>query len=365
MKHDEHGAGETVSRTRQPDVLDAEWLAGNGPAGSVAPPAAQHGGSDDAEALDAYSQAVSSAVEKVSPSVVNLSVLGRQVPTVRGPFEVRGAGSGFLLTPDGYILTNNHVVEGARQLEASLPDGRTYSAEVVGTDPATDLAVVRIQGPYAGSFRAVELGDSDRLRVGQLAIAIGNPYGLQATVTTGVISALGRTLPSPNRRRLIENVIQTDAPLNPGNSGGPLVDSRGRVIGVNTAIAPGTQGICFAIPINTGRWVAGLLIREGRVRRAYLGIATEPRPIPPSWRHRYGLEQSVGLGVVYVEPGRPAAQAGLREGDILVALGGRPVHRVGELQAILQSSAIGQLLPAVALRGGERLTFTLVPVEAP
>jgi S1-C subfamily serine protease len=327
----------------------------------VAP--APRGPEGDEEELDAYSRAVSGAVARVGPSVVNLSVVG-EVRTQRGPFEVRGAGSGFILTPDGYILTNNHVVEKARQLEASLPDGRSFTAEVVGTDPMTDLAVVRVQGNFAGVFPAVELGDSERLKVGQLAIAIGNPHGLQTTVTAGVISALGRTLPAPNGRRVIENVIQTDAPLNPGNSGGPLVDSRGRVIGVNTAIAPGAQGICFAIPINTGRWVAGLLIREGRVRRAYLGVATQPRPIPAAWRRRNDLEQAQGLEVVHVESGRPAAQAGLRQGDVIVAVGGRPVQRPTDLQAQLQAPAIGRLLPVVALRGGERRTFTLVPVEA-
>ncbi|HEX2514890.1 MAG TPA: PDZ domain-containing protein, partial [Chloroflexota bacterium] len=174
----------------------------------------------------------------------------------------------------------------------------------------------------------------------------------------------GRTLPAPNGRRLIENVIQTDAPLNPGNSGGPLVDSRGRVIGVNTAIAPGAQGICFAIPINTGRWVAGLLIREGRVRRAYLGVGTEQRPIPASWRRRHELTQAQGLEVLRVEEGRPAAQAGLRQGDIIIAAGGRPVQRHADLLDQLQAPAIGRLLPLVALRDGERRTFTLVPVEA-
>jgi S1-C subfamily serine protease len=224
--------------------------------------------------------------------------------------------------------------------------------------------VVRVAGHYSQSFPAVELGDSERLRVGQLAVAIGNPHGLNATVTAGVISALGRTLPSPNGRRLIENVIQTDAPLNPGNSGGPLVDSRGRVIGVNTAVHPGAQGICFAIPINTGRWVAGLLIREGRVRRAYLGIATQPHPIPASWRRRYDLAQPTGLEVVRVEQGKPAAQAGLRQGDIVVAVGGRPVQKPSDLQALLQAPAIGQLMPVVALRNGDRKTFTLVPIEA-
>lgn len=315
------------------------------------------------ELLDSYSRAVSGAVTRVGPSVVNISVVG-EVRTQRGPFEVRGAGSGFLLAPDGYILTNNHVVERAHQLEASLPDGRSFPVEVVGADPATDLAVVRVQGHFPGALPAVELADSERLRVGQIAIAIGNPHGLQTSVTAGVISALGRTLPAPNGSRMIENVIQTDAPLNPGNSGGPLVDSRGRVIGVNTAVAPGTQGICFAIPINTGRWVAGLLIREGRVRRAYLGLATQPRPIPATWRRRHGLEQVVGLEVVRVEQGKPAAQAGLRQGDIIVAAGGRPLQRVTDLHALLQAPAIGQLLPLVALRAGERRALALVPVEA-
>jgi S1-C subfamily serine protease len=358
--------------------LDAAWLNGKDSAGGSGHDAAGEAGEAshavlpgrdasqqevDDELLDAYSRAVTHVVTRVSPAVVNISVVG-EVRTQRGPFEVRGAGSGFVLTPDGYILTNNHVVERARQLEAALPDGRNLAVEVVGTDPSTDLAVLRVQGHYDGQFPVTELGDSDRLRAGQLAIAIGNPHGLQTTVTAGVISALGRTLPAPNGKRMIENVIQTDAPLNPGNSGGPLVDSRGRVIGVNTAVHPGAQGICFAIPINTGRWVAGLLIREGRVRRAYLGIATQPRPIPAAWRHRFGLEQQVGLEVLHVEPGKPAAQAGMHPGDIVVAVGGRPVQRPVDLQGILQAAAIGQLLPIVALRAGERKTFTLVPVEA-
>lgn len=343
-------------------ALDAEWTAAERVGGGVTPNGAQVDTGED-ELLDAYSRAVSGAVTRVGPAVVNISVVGER-RTRRGPFEVRGAGSGFVLTPDGYILTNNHVVEEARQMEAVLPDGRSFAVEVVGTDPATDLAVVRVQGYFAASFPAVELGDSERLRVGQVAIAIGNPHGLQTSVTAGVISALGRTLPAPNGKRLIENVIQTDAPLNPGNSGGPLVDSRGRVIGVNTAIAPGSQGICFAVPINTGRWVAGLLIREGRVRRAYLGIATQPRPIPANWRRRHELEQTVGLEVVRAEPGKPAAQAGLRQGDIIISIGGRRVQRATDLHALLQGPAIGQLLPLVALRDGERRTITLVPIEA-
>ena len=318
---------------------------------------------EDEELLDAYSRAVSGVVRKVSPAVVNISVLG-ELNTRRGPLDVRGAGSGFFLTPDGYVLTNNHVVEGARQLEAATPDGRAYEVEVVGTDPATDLAVLRVKGHYAEQFPATPLGDSDRLRVGQVAIAIGNPHGLQTTVTAGVISALGRALPAPNGKRMIENVVQTDAALNPGNSGGPLVDSRGRVIGVNTALHPGAQGICFAIPINTARYVAGLLIREGKVRRAYLGIATQPRLIPAAYRRRHELEQTVGLEVVHVEAGKPAALAGLKPGDLVLSVGNRPVTKPTDLQGVLQSPTIGQLLPLVALRGGERKTITLVPVEA-
>ena len=343
-------------------LFTVDWLRGPDQGPAVIAGAGQAEPDDD-ELLDAYSRAVSGAVARVSPSVVNISTLG-EVRTRRGPLETRGAGSGFVITPDGYMLTNSHVVTGARQLEASLPDGRSYTVEVVGTDVATDLAVVRVSGHFSGTFPSVELADSDKLRVGQVAIAIGNPHGLQTSVTVGVVSALGRALPSPNGRRMIENVIQTDAPLNPGNSGGPLVDTRGRVIGVNTAVAPGAQGICFAVPINTGRWVAGLLIREGRVRRAYLGIATQPCPIPAAWRRRYDLSQVTGLEVVHVEPGKPASLAGVRPGDILVALGGRPMQRVSDLQALLQAPAIGQLMPLVAFRNGDRKTFTLVPVEA-
>jgi len=318
---------------------------------------------EEDELLDAYSRAVSGVVTRVSPAVVNISVLG-EMRTRRGPFEVRGAGSGFFLTPDGYILTNHHVVENARQLEAAPPDGRSLEVEVVGTDPSTDLAVLRVKGHYAEQFPSTTLGDSDRLRVAQMAIAIGNPHGLQTTVTAGVISAIGRTLPSPNGKRIIENVIQTDAALNPGNSGGPLVDSRGCVIGVNTAVHPGAQGICFAIPVNTARQVAGLLIREGRIRRAYLGIATQPRPVPAAWRRRYEIEQSIGLEVVHLEPGKPAALAGLKVGDLILSVANQPVNKPTDLQSLLQAPTIGQLLPLVALRSGERKTVTLVPVEA-
>src|SRR5688500_10632684 len=332
-------------------------LLGSGGAVTAIPP------QEEDELLDAYSHAVSAVVTRVSPAVVNISVLGER-RTPRGPFEVSGAGSGFFLTPDGYVLTNNHVVDNARQLEAVPPDGRSLEVEVVGTDPATDLAVLRVKGHYAEQFPATTLGDSERLRVGQMAIAIGNPHGLQTTVTAGVISALGRTLPAPNGKRVIENVIQTDAALNPGNSGGPLVDSRGRVIGVNTAVHPGAQGICFAIPVNTARQVAGLLIREGRIRRAYLGIATQPRPIPAAWRRRYALDQLVGLEVMHVEQGKPAGLAGLKPGDLILSVANQPVKKPTDLQTLLQGPAIGQLLPLVALRGGERKTVTLVPVEA-
>lgn len=318
----------------------------------------------EAEAvLDAYSEAVVTVADKVGPAVVNIAVThNRTARTPRGPvpFEAEGAGSGVIIAPDGYALTNSHVVHEAKRLEVTLADGRTLPAELVGDDPATDLAVIRIQ---ATGLPAAEFGDSDRLRVGQLVIAIGNPLGFQATVTAGVVSALGRSLRSQNGR-LIENMAQTDAALNPGNSGGPLVDSRGRIVGINTAIIQGAQGICFAIPVNTARWVAGLLIKEGRVNRAFLGIAGEARPLHVRVVRALGLTAAAGVGIIQVVPNSPAERAGIRTGDILVALDTTPVTSVDDVHRFLSRAEIGATVRVGVLRGGERRNIPVVLVAA-
>jgi len=330
------------------NTKSTKWLEliGAGPQQDVWTPPAGDGlrpamDAEDAEAvLDAYSQAVMSVAERVSPAVVSVRAAHQmQVRTPRGPSEreVEGAGSGFIFAPDGYVLTNSHVVEGARKIELTLADGASYDAELVGQDPATDLAVLRFTPP--GPVPAVELGDSARLKRGQLVIAIGNPLGFQATVTAGIVSALGRSLRSKSGR-LIEDIVQTDAALNPGNSGGPLVDSRGRVVGVNTAIIQGAQGICFAVPINTARWVAGLLLKDGRVRRAFVGISGQVRPLPErlrAARHAGSATPSgpTAVEVVSVSPGSPADRAGLRTGDLIIAADDRVIASVDDLQRLL------------------------------
>jgi S1-C subfamily serine protease len=318
----------------------------------------------DAPLLDAYSEAVVRAAERVSPAVVNLEA--RHEPRShrrhgrRGGQEGRGHGSGFLFTPDGFILTNSHVVNGAAHLEVTFADGRKYPADKVGDDPETDLAVVRVHAP---DLKSVALGDSDTLRPGQLAIAIGNPYGFQFTVTAGVVSALGRSMRS-RTGRLIDNVIQTDAALNPGNSGGPLVNSRGEVIGVNTAIILPAQGLCFALAINTAKFVAGRLMQDGRIRRGYLGLAGQNVPLQRSLIRFFNLPIESGVLVASVEPNSPAERAGLQEGDVIVAFGDQNVTNIDALHKLLTEKQVGVATPLTVLRYPDKVVLAIVPVEA-
>lgn len=315
---------------------------------------------DDTPLLDAYSQAVVSTAEKISPSVVKIEVAQAGRSRTGEPRERQGGGSGFVFAPDGLILTNSHVVHGATRIKVSLPDGRGFPAHTIGDDPASDLAVIRIDAP---SLVAAPLGDSRRLRVGQLAIAIGNPYGFQYTVTAGVISALGRSLRSYSGR-LIEDVIQTDASLNPGNSGGPLVTSDGQVVGVNTATIMGAQGLCFAIGINTAKFVAGRLLQEGKVRRSQIGVEAQTTPLHRRLVRFYNLAQDSGVVVISVEDGSPAQRAGVREGDVIVALDGKPVAGVDDLQRLLTDARVGVNSSLTVIRHTDKLEFKVVPEEA-
>ena len=303
--------------------------------------------------MDAYSQAVTAAVEKISPAVVNIEVRHG------GARSGAGSGSGFVFTPDGFVLTNSHVVHGAAQLEVGLSDGRRVPATPVGNDPATDVAVVRINTDLP-AFAA--LGDSKQLRPGQLVIAIGSPFGFQHTVTAGVVSALGRSLRSYSGR-LLEDIIQTDAALNPGNSGGPLVNGRGEVVGVNTATILPAQGICFAIGINTAKLVAAQLIRDGKVRRSYVGVMVQTVALQRRLASYHGLKQGSALLVQGVEEGSPAQQAGLRSGDLVVALDGQQLAGIDDLQRLLTEKLIGRRIDVDVIRGIERLNLTLVPEE--
>lgn len=315
--------------------------------------------------LDAYSQAVVRATERISPSVVFIEVGKDPGESTnrpgRRPRELRGSGSGFVFTPDGLILTNSHVVSGAGKLEVTVSDGHRYQASIVGNDPSSDLAVIRISAP---GLIAASLGDSEKIRVGQLAIAIGNPYGFQYSVTAGVISALGRSLRSSSGR-LIDNVLQTDAALNPGNSGGPLLNSLGEVIGVNTAVILPAQGLCFAVAINTAKFVAGQLIKLGRIRRAYLGIGGQTVGIPRVVLRAQNLKDESGVLVISVEPESPAKKAQLREGDIIVALDQTPVRSVDDLHRNLTEARIGAACELTLLRRIEKITLSLVAQEAP
>jgi len=313
----------------------------------------------DAPLFDAYSRAVVQAVETVSPAVVNIEV---RLPA-GGPNARRrgGSGSGFLFTPDGMILTNSHVVHGSAELEVTLADGRQLGAERVGDDPDTDLAVIRVSG---AALPAARLGDSRKLRPGQLVIAIGNPLGFQATVTAGVVSALGRSLRSRSGR-MMDDIIQTDAALNPGNSGGPLVDSRGEVIGVNTAIILPAQGLCFAIPAHTAEFVASRLIRDGRIRRAWLGVGGQHARIQRRLVLAHGLTADTGILVLHVEAASPAARAGIGEGDLIVRFGDQSVVSVDDLHRLLTDARIGAEATLTILRRSKLETVTIVPAESP
>jgi S1-C subfamily serine protease len=313
---------------------------------------------DDSAQLDAYSRTVVAAAARVSPSVVRIEVRGSRGRS--GP-DAAGSGSGFVFTPDGFLLTNSHVVHGAKEIEVTLLDGRHLMAQLVGDDPDTDLAVVRVS---ATDLPAAALGDSRALAVGQLAIAIGNPYGFQYTVTAGVVSALGRSLRSRSGR-LIDNVIQTDAALNPGNSGGPLVDSRGDVIGVNTAMILPAQGLCFAVPISTARFVVPHLIQDGEMRRSWIGFGGHNAKL--ARRLVYGLELAVESGVLVlsIEKGSPAERAQLAEGDIVIAFDGEPVRGIDDLHRLLTAERIGAKARLDLLRRGQRLALEVTPARSP
>ena len=309
----------------------------------------------ETEILDAYSRAVVGAAEQVGPSVVTIEVGSGQRPG-RG-----GQGSGFVIAPDGLILTNSHVVHKAKNVHVSLSDGHRHPAELIGEDPDTDLAVVRTS---ASGIPALTLGDSAAIKVGQLVIAIGNPLGFSATVTAGVVSALGRSLRSRSGR-LMDDIIQTDAALNPGNSGGPLVNSHGEVIGVNTAVISGAQGLCFAIAANTAQFVVGRLIRDGRIRRSYMGVAGQNTKILRQIVRFYGLPMETGILVATIEPDSPASKSQLREGDIIISLDGQQTAGIDQLHRLLTEERIGRQTPMTVIRRTEKLEIDVTPAESP
>ena len=325
------------------------WCAGSAPVRKIylVIPELDPDTAPEAELFDAYSQAVIRAVDTAGPAVVRI-----EMP--RGE-----SGSGVIFTPDGFIMTNNHVVERGVRMNVTLPDGRMRDAALVGRDADTDLAVIRIDG---ASLPWARFGDSRHVRVGQVAVAIGNPYGFHHSVTAGVVSALGRSLRSRSKR-LIEDIIQTDAALNPGNSGGPLVTTRGDVIGINTAVLAAAQGLCFAIASNTARFVASRLIRDGRIRRSYIGIVGNQMPIPRALARAHQLVAASGVLVASVEPGSPAAAAELSEGDVVLAFGGEPISGVDDLHRCLTEERIGSRCDVTVLRRGERRQLTVIPAE--
>jgi S1-C subfamily serine protease len=317
--------------------------------------AVAHDNSHEEELLDAYSSAVVSVVEKVSPSVVHVQVRGHR----RGQ-QAQGSGSGTILSPDGLVLTNNHVVEGANAIELSLADARRMPARILGRDPDTDIAVLRAETQE--TLPAASLGNSKRVKPGQVAIAIGNPFGFESTVTAGIVSAVGRSLRAQNGR-LIGDVIQTDAALNPGNSGGPLVNSRAEVIGVNTAVIMGAQGICFSVAANTALHVLGQVLQHGRVRRARFGIAGDQVRIPQRLRVQAGLQQEAGVRVVEVQSGSPADAAGLVPGDVVIGLDNDTVTGIDDIARLLDATKIGKRVTVRILRDGQVVRIDIVPAE--
>ena len=336
------------NRNRRPDILVASETAGH-----RQPPVSSAPARDDIALLDEYSRTIVSAVDRVAPSVVKIE---SRAERMRG-----GSGSGFIIAPDGFILTNSHVVHGAREIVVNLSDGRESRAHLVGDDPDTDLAVIRIDAAHLSHVR---LADSETLRVGQIAIAIGNPLGFQASVTAGVISALGRSMHAQSGR-LIDNIIQTDAALNPGNSGGPLANSAGEVIGVNTAMIRPAQGICFAIASNTAKFIAGWLIKEGRIRRGYIGVAGQTVPLHRRVARFYHLASESGAMVVSIEKGSPAKQSRVRPDDVIVAFNDEPIASVHDLHKKLVGDRIGTPCKLTILRGTEQLTIYVTPAEMP
>src|SRR3989449_3630162 len=318
----------------------------------------------DDDVMDAYSRAVITAAEKVSPSVVYIEVeqrVSNRRPNIpRMPQETRGSGSGFIFTPDGFILTNSHVVHGAKKIEVTLADGHKHQADLIGDDPDTDLAVIRINAP---NLVPAQLGEAQRIRVGQLVIAIGNPYGFQYSVTAGVVSALGRSLRAQSGR-LMDAVIQTDAALNPGNSGGPLVNARGEVIGVNTAMILPAQGISFATSIDTAKFVASRLMRDGKVSRSYIGLAGQNVPLPRRIVRYYNLAVESGILIVSFEPNSPARDAGVREGDIIIGFDEHPTAGIDDLHKLLTEDRIGDKSSLLIIRNTDQLRIEVIPQDS-
>jgi S1-C subfamily serine protease len=339
-------------------ALPSAFASKDPPSAATAPTAAVRRAADET-LLDAYSEAVAGAVEQIHAAVVHIEVRGLDPRS--GGTPAGGSGSGFLISPDGYAMTNSHVINGADEFRVFLADGRRLPASLIGDDPETDLAVLRVGG---SDFTHLGFADSDEVRPGQIAIALGSPMGFQQTVTAGIVSGLGRSLRSASGR-LIDNIIQTDAALNPGNSGGPLVNTRGEVIGINTAIIRPAQGICFALASNIARWVAGWLIKDGRIRRSFIGMAGQNVPLLRKLVHHFRLPADTGVLVMSVEPGGPAADARLQEGDIIIGFGDEPIPAIDALHKRLTADRIGGRTTLTVLRRTERLVLPIIPLESP